>query len=285
MWHFISEQISNQIDCDFICDDTREITAGDSHRAYRISDGRKRFFTKVNDQDCLAIFETEAESLAHLRQANLFKVPVVICTGIVSDKSFLVLEYLNLTEGAESSWYDFGCQLATMHRDHTQQMFGWQEDTYIGLTIQPNCWMKKWSQFFAEQRIGYMLQLLAEKGHQLANIDKVVNSVQNLLAGHNPAASMLHGDLWSGNTGFYKQKPVLFDPAFYYGDRETDIAMSELFHRFPNAFYQGYHSQWPLDQHYQYRKSVYQLYHILNHALLFGASYLESAKAMLKNLD
>jgi fructosamine-3-kinase len=130
-----------------------------------------------------------------------------------------------------------------------------------------------------------MLQLLLEHGYNLANIDKVVASVKQLLAGHTPESCMLHGDLWKGNVGFYKSQPVIFDPAFHFGDRETDLAMTELFGRFPDTFYQGYNDIWPLEDNYQYRKPIYQLYHTLNHALLFEGYYLDSAKLILKNLD
>jgi fructosamine-3-kinase len=208
----------------------------------------------------------------------------MICLGTVSNHSFLVLEHINMQTGSKSAWFEFGQKLAQLHKLQTQQMYGWQDDNFIGLTPQPNQWQKKWGAFFAEQRIGFMLQLLSEKGHNLADIDHVVDLVKQLLAGHNPTPSMLHGDLWQGNTGFHNDKPVLFDPAFYFGDREAELAMTELFKRFPSEFYYGYEDIWPVDLGYQYRKPVYQLYHILNHALLFGGQYLNSAKSNLNNL-
>ena len=285
MWHFISEQISQSIGEDFICNDVRDIPEGDSHQAFRISDGKRRFFVKTNEKNQIENFNAEADGLAHLAQAQLFKVPKVVTQGIVSDRSFLVLEFIHLTQGDSAHWHQFGKNLALLHQQHSQQMYGWQEDNYIGRSVQINQWHKKWSVFFAEQRIGYMLQMLAEQGNTLANIDKVVSSVETILAGHAPQASMLHGDLWKGNTGFFKGQAVIYDPAFYYGDRETDIAMTELFGRFPEQFYQAYNAQWPLDAEYEYRKPIYQLYHTLNHALTFGGYYIDSAKQVLKNLD
>lgn len=285
MWHFISEQISECIDQDFICDDIREVKAGDSHRAFKISDGRQRFFVKTNEKIRLSNFQAEAEGLDHLNNTALFKIPKVICMGVVSDHSFLVLEHVTMSQGNEQNWFQFGQTLAKLHQNHSQQMYGWQEDNFIGLTPQSNLWQKKWASFFAEQRIGIMLQLLSEKGHNLADIDAVVEAVKRLLAGHNPSSSMLHGDLWHGNVGFHKDQPVLFDPAFYYGDRETDLAMTELFGRFPDIFYQGYQDVWPFEVDYEYRKPIYQLYHVLNHALRFGGHYIDSAKITLKNLD
>lgn len=285
MWHLISEEISKSLDKEFICDDIREISSGHSHKAYRITDGRLRFFVKTNKKACQGIFQAESDSLAHLQKAQLFKTPKVICSGCVGEHAFLVLEFLSLTEGNPENWYQFGQMLAKQHKNHTQNMYGWQEDNFIGLTQQANKWNKKWNHFYAEQRIGFMLQLLAEKGHQLANINKVVTAVSHLLSGHSPESSMLHGDLWNGNCGFHKNTPTVYDPALYYGDRETDLAMTELFGRFPDEFYQGYEDTWPLDRGYEYRKPVYQLYHVLNHALLFGGHYLQSAQATLKNME
>ncbi|MGO4892801.1 fructosamine kinase family protein [Flavobacterium sp. W21_SRS_FM6] len=285
MWHFISEEISKSINKDFICDDIREISSGHSHKAFKITDGRSRYFVKTNQKSYLPHFESEIDGLTHLSKAQLFRLPKIICSGVVADKAFLVLEFLTLSEGTTENWFQFGQLLAQQHQTHTQNMYGWQEDNYIGLSPQPNKWNKKWCQFFAEQRIGFMLQLLAEKGKNLANIDKIVAAVFKLLAGHVPVASMLHGDFWSGNSGFHKGLPTLFDPALYYGDRETDIAMSELFARLPTAFYEGYQATWPLDPGYEYRKPVYQLYHVLNHALIFGEHYIQSAQAILKNME
>ncbi|MFT5676989.1 MAG: fructosamine-3-kinase [Paraglaciecola sp.] len=284
MWHFISDQISQQIGNDFICDDIREVPDGDSHKAFKISDGKRRFFVKINDKDQLTNFEAESTGLDHLQKAEIFRVPKVICLGTVSNHSFLVLEHINMQPGSKQAWFEFGQKLAQLHKLQTQQMYGWQEDNFIGLTPQPNQWQKKWGCFFAEQRIGFMLQLLSEQGHELADIDHVVDLVKQLLTGHNPTPSMLHGDLWQGNTGFNNDQAVLFDPAFYFGDREAELAMTELFSRFPGDFYHGYEDVWPVDLDYQYRKPVYQLYHILNHALLFGGQYLHSAKSNLNNL-
>lgn len=281
MWHFISEQISQQIQYDFVCDDIREISSGDSHKAYRVSDGRKRFFVKINEKSKLSHFKTESDGLEHLRQANQVRLPHVICSGVASEVSFLALEHLVLKEGNTESWQTLGEQLAQLHRVQTDKKYGGHQDNYIGLTPQPNQWHDDWASFFAEQRIGYMLDRLAAQKKLLCDKQLAVDAIYNKLAGHQPKVSMLHGDLWAGNVGFHQQQPVIFDPAFYFGDRETDIAMTELFGRFPTSFYQAYNGSWPLEHSYAERKPIYQLYHILNHGLLFGGSYLNSAKSIL----
>lgn len=285
MWQCISEQISENLKNQFVADEIHEIQTGDSQFAYKISDGNQSFFVKTNKRINLPNFEAESEGLQHLANPDIFTVPKVICSGLVAEHSFLVLEYLKIEQSQNQNWLAFGQALAELHQSNTQNMYGWQADNFIGLSPQSNIWQKKWSHFFAEQRIGFMLQLLAEKGFHLANIDKVVASVERLLSGHSPVSSMLHGDLWQGNVGFVDNRPTLYDPAFYFGDRETDIAMTELFGRFPENFYHGYNESWPLDDGYQYRKPIYQLYHVLNHGLLFGGNYIDSAKIILKNLD
>ena len=145
---------------------------------------------------------------------------------------------------------------------------------------------KQWSTFFAEQRIGWQLQLLKEQNKLDESLDiaGVVDTVSRLLAHHTPIPSPLHGDLWRGNCGFTSQQGVLFSPACYFGDRETDLAMTELFGQFPDAFYAGYTSIWPLEPEYVHRKSLYNLYHQLNHYLLFGEGYRQPAEAALRSL-
>ena len=101
---------------------------------------------------------------------------------------------------------------------------------------------------------------------------------------HQPHPSLLHGDLWKGNVGFTKKGPVIYDPAVYVGDAETDLAMAELFGGFPDAFFQGYNNVSPIEKNYNQRKPIYQLYHILNHGLLFGAHYIVQAKDIINDI-
>ena len=147
--------------------------------------------------------------------------------------------------------------------------------------------MASWADFFAEKRIGSMLERLASIGTWKSgdgNIDDIVTRVRHLLSLHQPHPSLLHGDLWAGNAGFNKKGPVLFDPAVYVGDAETDLAMAELFGGFPQSFFEGYHHHTPIEKNYRLRKPIYQLYHILNHGLLFGAHYIAQAKQILDDI-
>lgn len=285
MWHFVSEKISEVTGTDFICDDIREVSGGDTHRAYKISDGRKRYFVKTNTIDAVDNFATEASGLQSLSQCNKIRIPNPICHGIAGDASFLVLEHITLKDGNPQSWFELGKRLAELHRCEDHGRYGCECNNYVGKTPQDNHWEQDWASFFAEHRIGHMLQLLANNGIQFVDIDHAVDLTKQSLKNHCPKASRLHGDLWQGNVGFFKDRPVIFDPAFYYGDRETDLAMTELFGRFPASFYQGYNEVWQIDKDYSQRRDLYQLYHILNHALMFGGNYTQSAQATIRKLD
>ncbi len=210
--------------------------------------------------------------------------PNVITLGTTLDKSFLVLSYFAFESPVLQDWYQLGQQLALMHKHATHGQFGWQDDNFIGHTLQPNHWQSNWRTFFAEQRIAWQLQLLKEKSITLGDIDHIANTCHDVLLHHQVTPSLVHGDLWQGNIGFTEHSPVIFDPACYYGDREVDIAMTELFGKLPEQFYQGYQETYPLAHHYEQRKLVYNFYHILNHANLFGGIYIEQSKAMLSRI-
>lgn len=285
MWHFISDKISETIQSDFVCDDIRPVAGGDTHEAFRISDGRKRFFVKINNLDAEINFHSEALGLMQLAKNTCVRLPKYICDGCAEDKSYLVLQHINFKDGNDAQWQVFGSNLAQLHRQNSHELYGCKFNNYIGHTPQLNTMCNTWSDFFAENRIGHMLHLLANQGIRFVDIDAAVDHIKVWLKDHTPLSSMLHGDLWRGNIGFFKEQGVIFDPAFYYGDRETDIAMTELFGRLPSQFYEAYNNSWPLDEGYKERKPLYQLYHILNHALMFGGHYMQSARDTLQKIS
>jgi fructosamine-3-kinase len=168
------------------------------------------------------------------------------------------------------------------------EYFGWRRDNYIGSTPQLNRRATSWSDFWREARLQPQIELAARNGlgrSLIGKAERLVEAVPRLLAGHSPAASQLHGDLWGGNAGFLPGgQPVLFDPAVYWGDRETDLAMTELFGGFPPEFYSAYDEVAPRDAGYATRKTLYNLYHVLNHANLFGGGYASRAERMIAGL-
>ncbi|HZQ72986.1 MAG TPA: fructosamine kinase family protein [Burkholderiales bacterium] len=199
------------------------------------------------------------------------RVPRVLALG----QDELVLERLELRR--EGDYAELARMLARVHRV-TGPRYGWPRDNYIGLGVQANGWCDDWARFWLERRMRPQLALARRKGFDLPEPSLA------LLDGHHPAPSLLHGDLWSGNAGFCGGRPVLFDPAVYYGDRECDLAMTELFGGFPRAFYEAYGEAYPLASGYEKRKTLYNLYHLLNHLNLFGSSYLPQVRGALRLL-
>ena len=163
--------------------------------------------------------------------------------------------------------------LAALHRS-TNDRFGWATDNWIGLSPQANGWSDDWAEFFLEKR----LKPQAARCGLLGELP----DVHRILEGHRPQASLLHGDLWSGNAGFTPLGPVLYDPAVYYGDRECDLAMTELFGGFPEQFYSTYRAEFPVVDGYERRKHLYNLYHLLNHLNIFGGGYLTQVRSTLR---
>lgn len=223
------------------------------------------------------MYRAEAEGLAALAAAGA-PVPRVIAVGERSGEAFIEMQRLNLA--GRANWPALARALAALHRtSNTPPRFGWAADNWIGLAPQANGWCDDWSTFWFEKRLAPQAARAAQAGF---GVD--LDAFYGLLAAHRPPPSLLHGDLWHGNIGFTPAGPVLYDPAVYYGDREADLAMTELFGGFPPAFYAAYDASWPLDAGYAVRKDLYNLYHVLNHLNLFGTGYLRQAQALAQRL-
>ncbi|HNQ05366.1 MAG TPA: fructosamine kinase family protein [Thiobacillaceae bacterium] len=246
-------------------------------------DGR-RFFLKLNKADHAAMFAAEAEGLAELDRAGAIRVPRPIAHGVTGGEAWLALEHLDLAGGGNGA--ELGRRLAALHRV-SKTHFGWHRDNTIGATPQVNAPAQDWVGFYRDRRLKYQLDLAQANGAShalLANGERLLADLPAFFSGYAPVPSLLHGDLWSGNHGYADGEPVLFDPAVYYGDRETDLAMTELFGGFPRDFYAAYRQAWPLDPGYTRRRDLYNLYHVLNHYNLFGGGYGGQAAAMLEHL-
>ena len=247
------------------------VTGGCIHQCYRVRIDGRDWFLKTNDARHADAFAAEAEGLAGLREAG-YRAPAPRSHGVAGGQAYLLMELLDLKGRVD--FPALGRMLADAHR-RAGPAFGWQRDNYIGATPQKNGWRDEWSRFWFEQRMAPQLALTRQKGFALPAIPA------DLLEDHHPQASMLHGDLWSGNASFTPQGPVVFDPAAYYGDREADLAMTELFGGFPREFYEAYDAAFPLPAGYEERKHLYNLYHLLNHLNLFGRSYLGQVEETL----
>jgi fructosamine-3-kinase len=264
---------------------TRAMQGGDISKAYTLGDGTRTFFVKTQRADRLGMFEAEADGLAELAVADAVRVPQVICLGAIDGHAYLVLEYLPLLARGDAG--KLGRQLAQQHRA-TATRFGATHDNWIGATPQPNAWLDDWVEFWRVRRLGFQLGLAAQNGYGGAlqrDGEALMARLEDFFTSYRPQPSLLHGDLWGGNHGFLDGgMPVIFDPATYYGDREADLAMSELFGGFAPAFHAAYREVWPLDPGYGVRRTLYNLYHVLNHANMFGGGYASQAHRMMTQL-
>lgn len=287
LWQAIAETISAATSEPFRITHRESIGGGCINHACRISDGDRTYFVKLNHAGSLEMFEAEFAGLQALREPGALRIPQPVCTGTAGDKAFLVLEYLDLHRPEGNSARALGSGLAALHRT-TRERFGWHRDNTIGSTPQPNREESDWVTFWRDHRLGFQLELAARKGAGRGVVRKgeaLLERCGALFQDYTPTPSLLHGDLWGGNWSVDRDgNPVLFDPAVYFGDRETDIAMTELFGGFPAPFYRAYNEAWPLDPGYRQRRDLYNLYHILNHFNLFGGGYLSQAEQMIDRL-
>lgn len=263
------------------------IGGGCINSTYSVGDGTRRFFVKVNRLSCLAMFEAEADGLREIARTGIIRVPNPVCTGVAEGSAFLVLEFIDFSSGRTGRAEDLGRRLADMHRVSASQ-YGWRRDNTIGSTPQINTPADNWPEFWRDRRIGRQLALAASNGYGGAlqrKGERLLARLAGFFVGYDPLPSLLHGDLWGGNYAYSATgESVIFDPAVYYGDRETDLAMTELFGGFPAAFHGAYREAFPPDSGYSMRKALYNLYHILNHLNMFGEGYLEQAEAEIEKL-
>lgn len=292
-WKIITDRIGDATQSHFSVTRSSSISGGDTNQAWHLAGlaepghhgPESHYFVKLNSADKVAMFTAEHAGLAALAATHTVRVPRVITLGVAEQHAFLVLEHFDLYRHGNNEL--FGAQLAALHRVHAAQ-FGWERDNTLSLTPQHNTRSSDWLSFWREQRLGFQLDLAAHNGYggSLQILGRsVMDALPDLFAGYYPVPSLLHGDLWAGNYAFLADgTPLIFDPAPYFGDREADIAMSELFGGFDAEFYAAYQAAYPLDTGYASRKNLYNLYHILNHCNLFGSSYLSQAESMIQRV-
>ena len=246
-------------------------------------DGR-RFFVKQNAQRLLPAFEAEGHALDAIQKTGTIRVPAPIGACHAAGRAALVLEFLPMARGGSGDWEEMGRQLARMHR-YTAENHGWPHDNWIGSSPQVNTPDPDGVRFLADCRLRPQVDWARKRGLPLRDADALIARLPDFFADYVPVPSLLHGDLWSGNAGFLGDgTPVIFDPAAYYGDREADLAMTEMFGGYPPAFHEAYNAEWPLDPGYRIRKQLHLLYHTLNHYNLFGGGYGSQAEAIINRL-
>lgn len=262
------------------------VDGGDISQAWRVESDAGSLFLKTGPATSFDMFLAESEGLAEIRSTQAVRVPGVIACLTDDGLACLALEWLNFDKDDGRASRLLGCQLAEMHK-HTSNRFGWYRDNTIGLTPQHNDRCNGWVDFFRDRRLGFQLELAGRNGYgtRLASPGtELLHRMGSLFENYEPVPSLLHGDLWGGNWASCSGRPAIFDPAVYYGDRETDLAMTRLFGGFGSGFYEAYEDTWPLADGHQKRCTLYQLYHVLNHLNLFGGAYLAQAEAMMREL-
>jgi len=272
------------------------VGGGCIHRAWRLDlHGGGRLFAKSNRAALRPLLEAEATGLAALAAAAPAQlvVPQPLALAELGGTALLLLPWLELGAGravrAEELWQQLGADLAALHRASLRGhdgRFGWAHDNFIGAGHQRNGWSDGWGSFFAERRLGVQLAWAARSGRRLEGAEALLERVPGWLAQHTAEPCLVHGDLWSGNADLLAGGAggALFDPAVYRGDREVDLAMARLFGGFPAAFFNGYLASWPLQPGHRQRQEVYNLYHLLNHANLFGGGYWQQAQSSIRAL-
>jgi len=261
------------------------VGGGSINDAWRLETDAGRYFLKTNNADRFpSLFEAEADGLRRLRDTGPLYVPAVIAFGEDHDDSYLLLEWIESGIHGPQFWDAFGRGLAELHR-HTQERFGLERDNYIGSLVQRNTPERDWPSFFIHQRLEPQLKLARDRKRVEAGMafrfERLFHQLDKLFPAE--AAALLHGDLWSGNFVCDTDgRPVLIDPAVYYGHREMDLAMTKLFGGFDAQLYTAYHAEWPLEQGWEERVDLCNLYPLLVHVNLFGGAYVQQVDGVLK---
>lgn len=259
-----------------------QVSGGDTSMAYRIDEKEHSYFLKYNNETPADFFKSEAKGLSLLNEAGEFSVPECL----YYDKSFLLLEWIDQGPKKEGFWSDFGRRLAQMHRN-TWPKFGLNNDNYIGSLNQSNTNHVEWPSFFVYERLIPLLKLASQQGKlsasYLSKLELMEDRLKELIPKAAPA--LLHGDLWSGNyLSDANGEPILIDPAVYYGHPEVDLAFMKMFGGFPEELFLAYSEVSPIEQDFEKRVPIFNLYPGLVHLVLFGTAYLNSVEPGLKIL-
>lgn len=265
------------------------VGGGDIHMSYQVelvaAGVVRHVFVKSNSEQFSQLLEAESQALLEIEKHAVLKTPQCLGLHALGGQVYLALEWLDLKSRGDD--YALGCQLAKLHQI-THSRYGWHSDNFIGYSKQSNHWVDSWSDFWLEHRLKPQLLAAEKQGFSKSlkkNQKPLIAASKALLENHHPQASLLHGDFWGGNKAFLADgQPVIFDPASYYGDREVDLAMAGLFGGFTHDFYVGYESVSPLDDGFNQRKVLYNLYHQLNHLNMFGTTYLGECLRAIKSI-
>ena len=283
-YRHIESVLSEATGRSFAIESRSPIGGGCISAAERLTGSDRDFFLKTNEPSFLEQFEAEQDSLDALDATQTIRVPKPIVSGRSEGRSYLVLEYIATGSPSATGWQVFGQRLAALHK-LPQSYYGWKRPNVIGSTFQSNRRHEDWIEFWREERLEPQIRWASEGGLDLIGASELLERLPAFFADYTPSPALLHGDLWSGNAAFDENgQPFIYDPCCYFGDRETDLAFTEFFGGFPREFYDTYNEALPLISGYERRKTLYNLYHCLNHFNLFGSAYARQAQAMTDEL-
>ena len=281
----IEKQFYDSCNKHLIITGSQYVSGGCINNAAKLVTNEGHFFVKWNDtRKYPGMFESEMKGLALLYESQCISVPKPLFTGNAEGDSFLLMAFVEGSRQKIDFWEDFGVALASLHKNANAQ-FGLNHDNYIGSLLQSNTSCNFWTDFFINQRLDKQLALAFDSKMLnkavLKNFENLYRRLPDIFPEEPPA--LLHGDLWRGNyIPGEKGEACIIDPAVYYGHREMDLAMSKLFGGFSSAFYQGYHNSFPLENDWQNRVEICNLYPLLVHLNLFGEGYLSSIQTVIR---
>lgn len=265
--------------------DTYSVSGGSINDCFQVNSTHGNFFLKVNSAITYpGMFEAEFKGLELLRTLTALSIPKPLFFGEVCKDAYLVMEFMETGTRNTDFWPNFGRSLAQLHRN-TQESYGLDHNNYIGSITQSNSPHSSWADFFIQERLEFQLKRARDRNKIgsdiLIRMERLFHRLDELFPEEPP--SLVHGDMWNGN--FFvgaDGKTCIFDPAVYFGHREMDIGMSKLFGGFDLEFYQAYNNEWPLDDDWESRIDIANLYPLLVHVNLFGGGYLSQVRSILK---